>query len=202
MKVIIKYLIVILSLFSVCTTSAFGQEWSLGNIRKGFKGFVLGVAGGLAVHETSHYIIAKSKGVDLDLEGLSFVFPGTELPRDDHLQIASAGFQAQWIMSEIVFALNESGHKKNKGMDNLSAGFIFSHLVTTAAYLTFLTHHKFGDIEGMSIATGESNALLAYTLAIPAVFDTWRLFGKNVPPWVSKLSIASKGLLITVAWTY
>ena len=51
-------------------------------------------------------------------------------------------------------------------------------------------------------ATGYSRGQIGLMLAIPAVLDTWRLFGDDVPQWVPVVSVMSKGVGAAWIWTY
>ena len=117
------------------------------------------------------------------------------------VRISSAGFQAQWLASELAF------HQRAKpdlsiSADNFSAGVIAAHIAISAAYLTVLMHHEDGDIEGLAKGTGISEQQLALTLAIPAVLDSWRLFGEDPPAWIPLVSAGTKALAFTWIWTF
>ncbi len=195
-----KYLIIALLSISL-SSPVYAQEWPLSSLQEDLGSFLLGFAGGLTAHELGHVAVALSKGYSVDYDGISIVYPDAEMSDSDHLEVASAGFQVQWLVSEVVFLKNQH-RKSDTQMNNLDAGLIFAHLATTAAYLTFLKGHADGDIVGMSSATGISADKLALLMSIPAVFDTWRLFGKQVPNWVPTLSRVSKGLMVTLIWTF
>ena len=177
------------------------QGWDFSDMRSGWGEFLLGVAGGIAIHEMGHVVIAKSKGYDVSLRGTSIVYPNAHPSDSDALEVSSAGFQAQWIASEILF-LKHGLLKPEKKMSNISAGIVFSHIAISAAYLTFLKDHTDGDVYMMSRATGNSRNAIALSAAIPAVLDAWRLFGNDVPEWVPTVSLASKGVMMTYAWTF
>ena len=108
---------------------------------------------------------------------------------------------AQWLISEAALRYRERKKLTEFG-DSFNAGLISSHLLITAAYMTVLMNHQDGDLQGASEATGISNDKLAALVAIPAILDTWRLFGKEVPAWVPALSVGAKGVGITMIWTY
>jgi hypothetical protein len=79
---------------------------------------------------------------------------------------------------------------------------VCSYLGVSLAYLTFLKNQQTGDVYGMSNATGYSRGQIGLMLAIPAVLDTWRLFGDDVPQWVPVVSVMSKGVGAAWIWTY
>ena len=186
---------------SLLPLNSHSQGWSFKEVRSEPGQFVLGFFGGIVAHELGHYAIATSKGYKVSHDGLSIVYPDAKFTPADHLQVASAGFQTQWLMSE--HALRDSHFRKKKGMHrNLSAGIVTAHLSITAAYLLFLKDHHQGDVVGMADATGLSNNQVALALAIPGALDAWRLFGNDVPDWVPGLSLIGKGIGMAWVWTY
>ena len=180
---------------------ACAQGWTLDESPSGWERFALGFASSLAAHEAGHFIVAKSKGYDVSHDGLSITYPGANYTRADQLQLASAGFQTQWVLSE--FALRDkNGHEHSKPLSDFEAGVVCSYIGVSAAYLTFLENQYSGDVYGMSRATGYSHDKIALMVAIPAVLDAWRLFGDDVPEWVPDLSVMSKGITAAWIWTY
>ena len=186
---------------ALLTTDAYCEGWSFDDARSEFGRFSLGFASGLVGHELGHYVVATSKGYNVGHDGLSIIYPGAEFTPADHLQVASAGFQVQWIMAE--FALRDSSGKELKGPPaNFGAGVVCAHLAITTAYVVYLKDHPQGDVVGMAQATGYSNDRIALALAIPGALDAWRLFGNQVPEWVPQLSLFSKGVGMAWIWTY
>ncbi len=177
------------------------DSWSVGELHKDSKSVLFGFLGGLFAHELGHMSVATLRGIDFEFDGLSIVYPESDLSDKDRLLVASAGFQVQWITSEIAFHYLEKG-KDDLAAMNTAAGVILSHLGITAAYLTFLKNHSQGDIEGMAEATGISNDQLALAVAVPAVLDGWRLLGTTTPNWVPRLSALTKGIGVAWVWTY
>jgi hypothetical protein len=191
-------------LFTFCALlpkQAEAQGWTFPETFPNWGNFALGFVGGIAGHEFGHYLIASSKGYRVHFDSLVLVYSGAELADADQLQVASAGFQAQWLMTELVLR-DRNGKESKSAPGDFGAGVVCSHLGITFAYLTFLKNHKQGDITGMAEATGLSNNLLAATVAIPAALDAWRLFGNQVPGWVPHVSLLGKGLGMTWVWTY
>ena len=177
------------------------QGWTFPEAQSGWVAFALGFASGLGGHELGHYAVARSKGYTPRLDGLSIVYPDEDLAGADQLQVSSAGFQAQWLMTE--FALRDgNGRELKTSPGNFTAGVVCAHLGVSLAYLTFLRNHTQGDVHGMSEATGLSKGRIAATLAIPAALDAWRLFGNDVPEWVPQVSLMGKGLGVAWVWTY
>ena len=76
---------------------------------------------------------------------------------------------------------------------------MLAHIAITTAYLTFLKNNRDGDVAGMATALGKSRSNVALTLALPALLDTWRLFG-DPPDWVPHLSRIGKGLGVAWVW--
>ncbi len=78
------------------------QGWTSPEARPGWERFALGFVGGLGGRELGHYMVASSKGYDVRYDGLTLVYPGADFSDVDRLQVASAGFQAQWFLTELV----------------------------------------------------------------------------------------------------
>lgn len=190
-----------LLLAALLTTNAYCDDWSFEDARSDWGRFSFGFASGIVGHELGHYAVAASKGYKVGHDGLSIVYPGAMFTAPDQLQVASAGFQMQWLLTEWV--LRDSNGKVLKNPPgNFGAGVVCSHIAITLAYLVYLKDHKQGDVAGMAQATGYSNDRIALVLAVPGALDTWRLFGNQVPEWVPQLSLIGKGLGMAWALTY
>lgn len=189
----------ILLLLALLPTYARSEGWSLDSEHTGFGKFALGLVGGVVAHEAGHYVVATSLGYDVGFNGLSIVYPGAVFTDSDHLQVASAGFQTQWLLTELV--LRDGGGRRAPPGD-FGAGVVCAHLAITAAYVVYLKDHPLGDVVGMADATGYSNNQIMLALAVPGVLDAWRLFGNDVPQWVPQLSLLGKGVGIAWAWSY
>lgn len=181
--------------------NAFGEGWSFDDTRPEWGRFALGFVSGIVAHETGHYMVATSKGYKVSHDGLSVVYPGAVFTAPDHLQVASAGFQTQWLLTELILR-DRAGKEMKEPPGNFGAGVVCAHIGITLAYMTVLKDHKLGDIAGMAQATGRTNNQIALALAIPGVLDTWRLFGNQVPEWVPYVSVLGKGIGIARIWTY
>lgn len=177
------------------------DAWQFGEFRNNPGSFLLGLVSGIAIHELGHFVAADAAGSDAEFDGVTVVYPYADLSDQDQLHVASAGFQFQWLASELALRHRHNNHLTDAG-NNFSAGIVWAHLGVTAAYLTILRDHEDGDLYGMSQATGLSNSELALLVAIPAVLDAWRLMGADVPDWVPTLSIGSKGLGIVSTWNF
>jgi len=180
---------------------AHGEGWTLDHARADWGRVTLGIASGILAHELGHYVVATSKGYKVDHDGLSIVYPGATFTDAEQLQVASAGFQTQWLLTELVLR-DRSGKESKEPPGNFGAGVVCAHLGITLAYLIYLKDHKKGDVVAMADATGYSNNQIALALAIPAALDAWRLFGNQVPEWVPQLSLLYKGLGVAWVWTY
>jgi len=162
-------------------------------------------AGGFStfvIHEIGHMAVASYHGTSFEFDGITIVYPDADLTESEQLRISSAGFQFQWIASEVAFGVLASDKQLTPRSRSFTRGIVAGQIAITLAYMTFLKNHPDGDIEGMSTASGLSNDELALLVAIPAVLDSWRLFAKDVPGWVPKLSIAYKGIGIAAIWTF
>lgn len=181
--------------------NAYSEGWSFDDARPEWGKFALGFIGGIAAHEAGHYVVARSKGYKVSYDGLSIVYPDAKFTDSSHLQIASAGFQTQWLLAELAFR-DHTGRERKEPPDNFGAGVVCAHLGITLAYMTVLKNHKQGDIAGMAQATGRSSNQIALALAAPGALDAWRLFGNQVPDWVPSVSFLGKGIGIAGVWTY
>ncbi|HEX2950041.1 MAG TPA: hypothetical protein VHV83_10850 [Armatimonadota bacterium] len=177
------------------------QLWTADHAKSHPATFLSGIATGILVHELGHVTVASAKGYHVDMNNLTIVYPGAVMSDADHLQVASAGFQAQWLLSEAVLDSHELQHTPTK-LNDFAAGLVCSHLATTAAYLLVLKNQPGNDITGISEGSGLSRDSIALFVAIPAALDYWRLTGHNVPKWVPALSATSKGLGISASWTF
>lgn len=186
---------------TLLSMDAHGEGWSLDDARTGWGNFTLGLASGIVAHELGHYLVATSKGYKVRFDGLSIVYPDAVFTDSDQLQVASAGFQTQWILTELVLR-DRNGKERKEPPGNFGAGVVCAHLGITLAYLVYLKDHQQGDVVGMANATGFSNNQIALALAVPAALDAWRLFGNQVPEWVPQLSLVGKGMGMAWVWTY
>lgn len=196
-----RFALLMLCMIAIFPACARGESWSLDESGSGWERFALGFASGIAAHETGHILVATAKGYSVSHDGLSITYPGAKLTPAGQLQLASAGFQTQWVLSELVLR-DQSGHEHRKRPGDFGAGVVCSYLGVSFAYLTFLKNQNQGDVAGMSYATGLSHDRIALMMAVPAVLDAWRLFGNDVPEWVPALSVASKGIGAAWIWSY
>lgn len=177
------------------------KAFDLVDIKRDQGSFAWGFFSGYAAHELGHLLVAGRLGYDSEFDGVTIVYPDAELEGRDLVRISSAGFQAQWLASELALRYREEPGL-SLSADNYSAGVVAAHIAISAAYLSLLMHHPDGDIEGLSKGTGISRQQLALTLAIPALLDSWRLFGESTPAWVPAVSAGSKALGLTWIWTF
>ncbi len=180
-------------------TTAQAEGWSLREAD--WMDMSLGVVSGIVAHEVGHFVVAKSKGYQVSHDGLSITYPGTNFTHSGQLQLASAGFQTQWVLSELVLR-DQNGREHIRPPSDFGAGVVISYVGVSAAYLTFLKNQITGDVYGMSHASGLSHDRIALMMAIPAVLDAWRLFGDDVPEWVPAVSVMSKGIGAAWIWSY
>ena len=188
-------------IFIVMSNCAVADSWQLNRFKNNKAAFVAGFFSGYAAHELGHFVVADSFGFDAEFDGVTIVYPGAVMTEAEQLQVSSAGFQVQWLVSETALRYRKDRKLTDFG-DNYNAGLVGAHLAITVAYMTFLLNHEDGDLQGMSEASGISNDKLAVFVAIPALLDTWRLFGNDVPEWVPTLSAGTKGIGLTWVWTY
>jgi hypothetical protein len=182
-------------------TTTYASPWKFSDIRNSSHSFLLGFMTGYMVHELGHVLVAKTKGYSVELDGMSLVYPDLEEGTSDQLQIATAGFQLQWLVSEAALRYREN-RRLSYRENNFNAGLVIFHIANTAAYMTFLKDHEQGDTVGVAKATGLSADQAALLAAIPALLDGWRLFVKEPPAWMPALSAGAKGLGIVAIWSY
>ena len=190
----------ILIVLLFCST-AHASPWKFSEIRNSTHSFLLGFTTGYMTHEVGHVLVAKTKGYSVELDGPSLVYPDLDEGTLDQLHIATAGFQAQWLVSEAALRYREN-RRLSDCENNFNAGLVMFHLATTVAYMTFLKDHEQGDTVGAAKATGLSTDQVALLAAIPALLDGWRLFAEDPPAWVPALSAGTKGLGIFAIWSY
>ncbi|HLP98808.1 MAG TPA: hypothetical protein VK149_10215 [Sideroxyarcus sp.] len=186
-------------LLAAAPAGAHSEGWSLGEADWGQ--LTLGVVSGIAAHEVGHMAVAKSKGYRVSHDGMSITYPGVNFTRSGQLQLASAGYQTQWLLSEIALR-DEHWQERKTPPGDFGAGIICSSIGVSLAYLTFLKNQYNGDVYGVSRASGMSHDRAALLMAVPAAMDAWRLFGDDVPEWVPNLSVMGKGLAMAWIWTY
>ena len=196
-----KYIVCLVLALALPAGVARADGWSFREGGTGWENFAFGFAAGIAAHETGHMLVAASKGYPVSHDGLSLTYPGVDFTRAGQLQLASAGFQVQWVLSELVLR-DANGEEHTRPPSDFGAGVVSSYLGVSFAYLTFLKNQYTGDVYGISRATGMSHDRVALLAAIPAVLDGWRLFGDDVPRWVPALSLASKGIAAAWIWSY
>lgn len=194
-----RNLMILVIYLASCPVNA--SEWQFGQLTNHQGSFYLGLFTGIAGHELGHITVAEASDINARYDGVTIIYPDENLSDRERLRVASAGFQAQWLISEAALRYRSS-HELTSAGNNFNAGLVWAHLGITAAYLTVLKNHEDGDIAGMSRATGISNDRLALMVAIPAALDAWRLMGADVPKWVPAISVGSKGIGIASIWTF
>jgi len=177
---------------------AFARAWDEVEVRSHPATFLSGLAAGILAHETGHLAVAAVEDIDVKWHNLSITYLGP-LTDAEHLRVATAGIETQWIISEYVLHRAE---KKQQPPGAFKTGLVVSELAVAAAYLTVLKDHEEADLVGISNATGLSTDQLALLVAIPAALDAWRLFGQEVPAWVPNVSLGYKGAGIAATWTF
>ena len=191
----------ILAILTLLPAGVRAEGWAIEPDASAWGRFALGIASGIAAHELGHVAVATSKGYKVSHDGLSLIYPGADYSRSSHLQLASAGFQTQWALSEFVLR-DGHGHEHVKPPSDFGAGVVGSYIGVSIAYLTILKNQETGDVNGMATATGLSRDRIALMMAVPAVLDAWRLFGDDVPQWVPAVSVMSKGIGAAWIWSY
>ena len=78
--------------------------FDLQDVTRDKRNFILGFFAGYAAHEAGHLLVADSLGYESEFDGVTIVYPDADLEGQDLVRISSAGFQAQWLASELAFA--------------------------------------------------------------------------------------------------
>ncbi len=178
---------------------ATSHAWRFPDQQRGWKRFSLGVVSGIVGHELGHVAVATIQGNRVAFDGASLVYPDAKLGGAEQFHVASAGFQAQWLLSEA--ALWRHAHHPARPVSDFGAGVVVAHLTITGAYLTVLNSHHLGDIQGMSSGSGMAPGQLLALVSIPALLDGWRLFG-HPPRWLPSATRIIKGAGIAAVWAY
>lgn len=187
--------------FPAVVTNTYAQSVSLDQLKQHWGPTLGGAVTTIALHEAGHLLVAGIEDADPYFDGLTIKYNQFDGSDRQGLRLSSAGFQAQWITSEYAFRrLKQSD--LNDQQKAWNAGLILGHIGITAAYLTFLKDEEFGDVTGIANATGLSNSEVIALLTIPAILDTWRLFGEQSPKWAAWTSKGYKVLGITAIWTF
>lgn len=160
-----------------------------------------GAATTIAAHELGHFVAAEIEDVDAYFDGITIAYRETDGSDRQGLRLSSAGYQAQWLASEIGFM--------RLGQQDLSAqqrawnaGLVIGQIGITAAYLTFLKNHEEGDALGVAQALDISTDKVVALLAIPAMLDGWRLFGRQAPKWAGWTSRGMKAVGVAAVWQF
>ncbi|MDQ6973785.1 MAG: hypothetical protein Q9M10_02785 [Mariprofundaceae bacterium] len=159
-----------------------------------------GAAGGLLFHELGHIVVGMTYGGSPQLNRGSIVYPNHSFTRQASMRVSSAGFQAQWLLSELSFATL----KDNDGMFSPRSyqGAIAMHLAISTAYLIRLKDMPTSDIYAASKTSHVSRNQLAWAVFLPAALDAYRLMGNDVPAWVAHLSMGIKGVEFGYIWQF
>ena len=178
-------------------STSYAQQWKNPQYGNDWVSLLGGMFTTLLVHEGAHYAMAEYYGFDADLDGVSIVYPGWDPTPSQKVRVASAGFQSQWLASELAFK-----RIKVSEYQQFSQGIIAGHVVISLAYLVALKDEDTSDIYSISQATGRSRTELALALMLPGALDTLRLTMQSPPEWLKHVSIASKGLGIAASWSF
>ncbi len=182
-------------------TNAFAEDVDVVSLKTNWGVTLGGAATTIAIHELGHFVVAGIEDAEAHFDGLTVKYRNYDGSDRQNLRLSSAGYQAQWLASEYAFKrLDQPGLSQKQRAWN--AGLILGHIGITAAYLTFLKENENGDVSGISEATGMSTSEVLALLTIPAVLDSWRLFGKNSPKWAGWTSKGFKAVGITAIWSF
>jgi len=158
-----------------------------------------GAVGALLVHELGHVFVGHAYGAHPQLNRGSIVYPYASFSATQSVRVSSAGFQAQWLLSELAFADVTSEHPTHP---HLAQGAIAMHLAISTAYLIRLKDMPTSDLYALSQTTQQSRNSLAWWVSMPAILDAYRLWARDVPAWLPYLSMGMKATEISYIWRY
>ena len=87
--------------------------------------FATGVIGMIVGHEIGHFAVAESMNVKAEFDGVTVVYPNSSLTPRQHLRVASAGFQGQWLLSELAFHYLD---KPDVEQHSVATGAVLAHI--------------------------------------------------------------------------
>jgi len=159
-----------------------------------------GAVAGLLFHELGHTVVGMVYGGNPKLSNGSIVYPNSHFSRKASMRVSSAGFQAQWLLSELSFAaLKNDDEWLNR---RHYQGMIAMHIAISTAYLIRLKDMPTSDIYAASQASQLSRKQLAWVTFLPAALDAYRLMGEDLPDWVGHLSLSIKAAEVGYIWTF
>ncbi len=170
-------------------------------IKNQFSSVLAGAASTIVLHELGHFAVAELESVQAEFDGTSITYPNQDLSNRQRLRLSSAGYQSQWLASEFAFHQLDHTDLSNRSKA-FHTGMVLGHLGISLAYLTVLKGHENGDSLGTASASSWSEDQVLLALAIPAVLDSWRLFGNHPPKWLPMVSKGSKAIGIAAVWSF
>ncbi|HID36457.1 MAG TPA: hypothetical protein EYP39_03640 [Ghiorsea sp.] len=170
-------------------------------IELGSSAFWTGFAGGIIAHELGHIAVASAYGQKARLHAGSVIYPNSSFSPQESLRVSTAGFQTQWLFSEWSFYQLDKEEETILRQQHY-VGLITSHIAISLVYMAGLKDEPTSDIYAASITSGRSRDELAWMALAPALLDTYRLFGHDVPAWVDYMSIGLKTAEIGFIWTF
>lgn len=183
------------------SSTASAEKVTFSDLKTNWAATLGGAVTTIAVHELGHFLVAEVEGAHAYFDGVTVKYKNTDDTDSQNLRLSSAGFQSQWLVSEYAF-MNLDQSELDKRARAYNAGLVLGHLGITAAYLTFLKNNDDGDARGIAEVTTLSTDKVIALLAIPALLDSWRLFGKHSPRWTSWTSKGFKTIGLSAIWTF
>lgn len=198
-KISYLFLAGILSLFWQSTSHA--QLLKFDIIKSNWGMTTAGVAATIIGHELGHFAIAESEDADAYFDNFTVKYRNQDSTDRQSLRLSSAGFQSQWIISELAFAKLKQDDLSEREQA-LFGGLVLGHIAITAAYVLGLKDHEDGDATGIAATSNYSNDQIALAIAIPAALDAWRLLSKDPPRWTPWVSVGAKASGIAAVWIF
>lgn len=201
MKFIPSVLKLLLLLYVLTSNSAVAGPISFDNIKSNWGSVLGGAVTTVAIHELGHFTVAEIEDANAYFDGATVRYRDSDGSDRQNLRLSSAGFQMQWLVSEYAF-----GRLKQTDLSDQSrawnAGLVLGHIGISLTYLTILRNNKDGDAAGIADAHDTSTGKVVALLALPAILDSWRLFGEASPKWTSWASRGTKLIGIAAVWEF
>ncbi len=190
-----------LAISFLASPSAHSQTLSLEQAQDNWGPLLGGMAATIIGHELGHFAAAEAEGVDAFFEDFTVKYEDQDGTPRQALRLSSAGFQAQWLISEAAF-LKLKSPELSASKHAFYSGLVLGHIAISAAYALGLKDHEDGDATGIAAATSYSSDEIALYVALPAAIDAWRLLAGDPPRWLPWASMGSKAIGIAAVWRF
>jgi hypothetical protein len=170
--------------------------------------FALGAASGFVAHELTHVVMDLILGKSISFVGVSLgpfpffaIQPCCNLTPREQYVIASAGFNAQSVSSELILGLapriREQRQAYLKGFLALDIGLSLGYGITALAGVG----PPQSDVNTMARALGIPTWPIGIALVVPAAVDLYRYFMPD-SKWAPFVSLQGKLMIFGAALTF